>query len=814
MTKYTKPAILTLWYSLLLLLTQYTLAQNPQRQYKTHRSSKHTLVVQTNDGTLSLRVFNPYIIEVSFEKAGKTGFQNPDSSHAVVLKPQKTKIDLTITNQTLEWATSALKVVIQKKPFQLSFYHGTQLITSEAAGYFETKGKQDYLKGFAFNLDKNEHLYGTGERALPMNRRGYRLELYNKAHYAYSNESKLMGYNIPLVLSSKKYAIYFDNAPKGFIDLGKTNPNQLTFESTGGKMTYYFIAAPSLAKVVSQYTALTGRQPLPPRWALGNIATRYGYRSEDQVKEVVKAYKDKDFPLDAVILDHYWYGKGEIKKTVAMGDLDWYAPHWKSGAGLVADLKKQNIQTVLITQPFVLTNSKNFAETSQQGLLTKDVQGKTFVIPDFYFGKTGLLDIFQPATRQWFWSKYKKHINTGVHGWWGDLGEPEMHPAAMRHTQGKADDLHNVFGHYWAKLIAEGYQKEYPKVRPFILMRAGFAGSQRFGLIPWSGDVSRTWGGLQSQIPLALNMSLAGLSYMHSDLGGFAGGKLSPELYTRWLQYGVFQPIYRPHSQESVPSEPIYYADSTQQIVRKFIKLRYQMLPYNYTLAYENATKGAPLMRPLFFLEPDNQKLYQENTQYLWGNNFLVVPILKKGQTSVQVYFPKGHNWVDFWSDKVYKGGSTATIAVSLDKIPVFVRTGAFVPMVEGLSNTSAYSSKNLTLHYYFDESLKGEQKGGMYEDDGKNAQALKRKKYELLEFEAASEDGYHEIEFERSRRSYRGAPKQRKVTLVIHNKRFTTIKKAEKIDKKSIKLSYNASKNQTIITFVWKKRKAQLFLK
>jgi alpha-glucosidase (family GH31 glycosyl hydrolase) len=811
MTKYTKPAILTLWYSLLLLLTQYTFAQNPQRQYKTHRSSKHTLVVQTNDGTLSLRAFNPHIIEVSFEK---TGFQNPDSSHAIVLKPQKTKINLKVTNQTLEWATSALKVVIQKKPFQLSFYRGKQLITSEAAGYFETKGKQDYLKGFAFNLDKNEYLYGTGERALPMNRRGYRLELYNKAHYAYSNESKLMGYNIPLVLSSKKYALYFDNAPKGFIDLGKTNPNQLTFESIGGKMTYYFIAAPSLAQVVSQYTSLTGRQPLPPRWALGNIATRYGYRNEDQVKEVVKAYQDKDFPLDAVILDHYWYGKGEIKKSVAMGDLDWYAPNWKSGAGLVADLKKQNIQTVLITQPFVLTNSKNFVATSQQGLLTKDAQGKTFVIPDFYFGKTGLLDIFQPATCQWFWSKYKKHINTGVHGWWGDLGEPEMHPSAMRHTQGKADDLHNVFGHYWAKLIAEGYQKEYPKVRPFILMRAGFAGSQRFGLIPWSGDVSRTWGGLQSQIPLALNMSLAGLSYMHSDLGGFAGDKLNPELYTRWLQYGVFQPIYRPHSQEAVPSEPIYYADSTQKIVRKFIKLRYQMLPYNYTLAYENATKGTPLMRPLFFLEPNNQKLYQENSQYLWGNDFLVAPILKKGQTSVQVYFPKGYNWVDFWSDKVYKGGTTATIAVSLDKIPVFVRTGAFIPMVEGLSNTSKYSSKNLTVHYYFDESLKEEQEGLMYEDDGKNAQALKRKKYELLEFEAEPEDGYFEIEFGRSRRSYKGAPKRRKVTLVIHNKKFTTIKKAEKIDKKSVQLTYDAAKNQTTITFVWKKRKAQLFLK
>ncbi|EAY29158.1 glycoside hydrolase family 31 protein [Microscilla marina] len=808
MTKHTKTAVVLLWS--LLLLGQYVYAQNPQRQYKSHRSTQNTLNIQTNDGVLSLRAFTPYIIEVSFEKKG---FQNPDSSHAVVLQPQGTKISLKNTSQTLEWSTSALKVIIQKTPFQLKFYRGKQLITSEAAGYFETKGKQGYLKGFAFNLDKKEQLFGTGERALPMNRRGYRLELYNKAHYAYSNQSKLMGYNIPLVLSSKKYSIYFDNAPKGVIDLGKTNPNQLTFESIGGKMTYYLIAAPTLTQVVEHYTALTGRQPLPPRWALGNIATRYGYRNEAQVRKVVKAYQAKDFPLDAVILDHYWYGKGEIKQSVAMGDFDWYTPHWKSGAGLVTDLQKQNIHTVLITQPFVLTDSKNFGHISKAGLLTKDKQGKPFIIPDFYFGKTGLLDIFQSATQQWFWAQYKKHIDTGVHGWWGDLGEPEMHPAGMRHTQGKADEVHNIYGHYWAKLIAEGYQKEYSRIRPFILMRAGFAGSQRFGLIPWSGDVSRTWGGLQSQIPLTLNMGLAGVGYMHSDLGGFAEGKLSPELYTRWLQYGVFQPIYRPHSQEAVPSEPIYYADSTQKIVREFIKLRYQMLPYNYTLAYENATKGTPLMRPLFFLEPNNAQLYQENKNYLWGNDFLVAPVLQKGQTKVQVYFPKGYNWTDFWSNKVYKGGTTTTIAVTPDKIPVFVRGGAFVPMVAHLSNTSAYSSENLIIHYYFDKDLKGEQDGQMYEDDGKDAEALKRKKYELLEFEAEQEAGHYEIEFNRSKHRYPNAPKHRKVTLVIHHKKFTTIKKAEKIDKKSITLSYDATKNQTTITFVWKKRKAQLFL-
>ncbi|OJJ21806.1 hypothetical protein BKI52_15010 [marine bacterium AO1-C] len=809
MTTYTKFTDFLL-ILLLGLLTYTTQAQNADRKYQSHTWSKNLLTVQTNEGKLTLKAYNDYVIKVAFEKSDS---QNPDTSHAVVLQPQRVLTNLRETSNKLIMSTEVLRAEVIKSPLQVIFYNGDKKLTSEAAGYFEKKDSLK-LRGFAFNLDNSESLYGTGERALPLNRRGYRLELYNKAHYGYSDKSVLMGYNIPLVLSSKKYAIYFDNAPKGFIDLGKTNPSQLTFESIGGNMTYYFIAAENLSRVIEEYTLLTGRQPLPPRWVFGNIATRYGYRNEAEVRKVVKEYQKQDFPLDAVILDHYWYGEGEIKKSVAMGDLDWYKPNWPNGAGLVKDLKKQNIQTVLITQPFVLTNSKNFDYTSKNGLLAKDTQGKTYVIPEFYFGQTGILDIFQPATQQWFWSKYKKHIKTGVNGWWGDLGEPEMHPSGIRHTRGKADDLHNVYGHYWAKMLAENYKKEYPQVRPLILMRAGFAGSQRFGLIPWSGDVSRSWGGLRSQIPLALNMSLAGLAYMHSDLGGFAGGKLSPELYTRWLQYGVFQPVYRPHSQEQVPSEPIYYADSTQQIVRKFIKLRYQMLPYNYTLAYQNALRGTPLMRPLFFVEPDNAQLYQTNESYLWGDAFLVAPVLQEGQKTVKVYFPKGYTWFDFWSDKSYTGGTTATIDVTLDKIPVFVRGGAFVPMIRPINNTSAYTSKNLILHYYFDKTLEKEQEGLMYEDDGKNAQALKNKQYQLLEFEAEQEGDLFEMEFERNRTTYTGAPGQRNVTLIIHNKKFSTVAKASKVGKKEVQLKYNAAKNQTTITFPWKKRKVELWLK
>ena len=248
--------------------------------------------------------------------------------------------------------------------------------------------------------------------------------------------------------------------------------------------------------------------------------------------------------------------------------------------------------------------------------------------------------------------------------------------------------------------------------------------------------------------------------------------------------------------------------------MRKFIKLRYQMLPYNYTLAYQNTTKGSPLMRPLFFLEPNNPQLYQTNQSYLWGDAFLVAPVLQKGQKTVKVYFPKGRTWFDFWSNQSYAGGTTATIPVTLDKIPVFVRGGAFVPMSRPINNTSAYTSKELILHYYFDGTLKTAQTGLMYEDDGKNAQALKRKQYQLLDFEAVQEGALLKLEFERSRTTYPEAPQQRNITLVIHNKKLTAIAKARKVDRKAVQLQYDAAKNQTTVTLPWKKRNLKLWLK
>jgi len=221
---------------------------------------------------------------------------------------------------------------------------------------------------------------------------------------------------------------------------------------------------------------------------------------------------------------------------------------------------------------------------------------------------------------------------------------------------------------------------------------------------------------------------------MHSDLGGFAGDYFDNELYLRWLQYGVFNQIFRSHAQEDVASEVAYKDVHTKAKAKKAVELRYQLLPYNYTLAFDNNQKGTPLMRPLFFEEPTNEKLFNEKESYFWGNAFLIKPITKVGVTSTEVYFPKSNNWFDFYSGKKYAAGSTETVAVAETSIPTFVRGGSFVPMIETIQNTSKYALYNFNLHFYFDDNIKTSS-GKLYNDNGETPQAFEKGQFEILNF-------------------------------------------------------------------------------
>lgn len=305
-------------------------------------------------------------------------------------------------------------------------------------------------------------------------------------------------------------------------------------------------------------------------------------------------------------------------------------------------------------------------------------------------------------------------------------------------------------------------------------MRAGYSGSQRFGIIPWSGDVNRGWDGLQSQVEIALQMGMQGLAYMHSDLGGFANPNLDDELYVRWLQYGVFQPIFRPHAQEEVPSEPVYRSEHAKKLAKKAIELRYRLLPYNYDLVFRNHTEGKALMRPLFFEEPNNEKLYHCKDAYMWGNNFLVAPVTEAGQKTREIYLPRSADWYDFNTGEIYHGGETIQYQLNEDYIPVFVKAGSLIPMTSNIRNTSEYDGTNLILHYF---PLKKNNSGefSIYNDDGLTANSYKKGKYEMINI-SISQKGkklYFDIS-EKTGKNWK--QKARNIKIVVHGEKYRII--------------------------------------
>lgn len=798
----------------ILFITSFAFAQNADRKYisntwlTSNQFENAVFVVEVSDGSYYFNFYDDSIVETTFLPSNE---KLNTSSSVVNLKSKNIEKIFSEEELFLELNAKNLKIRIQKSPFQISYFDkNNELLFSEKNGYSKikhiplekVKGNiiADSLEVIDFNISADEILYGGGARVLGMNRRGNRLALYNRADYGYEKRSELMNFTLPIVISSKKYMIHFDNEPIGYLDLDSQKNNTIAYQTISGKKRYQVVVGDSWEDLVGNYTQLTGKQPMIPSWALGNFSSRFGYHSEAEARKTIQKFKEDKIPVDAIILDLYWFGK-DIKGT--MGNLEVFRDSFPNFEKMIADFTKIGVKTITVTEPFILTTSKKWEETKTKKLLATNKDGSE-AIWDFYFGNTALIDVFKPEAKEWFWSIYKDLANKGVAGVWGDLGEPEVFPSSANTVAGTADEVHNSYGHNWAKLIYEGYQKDFPSTRPFILMRAGAAGSQRFGMIPWSGDVNRSWGGLSGQVEIALQMGMQGLAYMHSDLGGFAGDLEDDELYARWLQYGVFQPVFRPHAQEETASEPVFRSNEAKKLAKQAIELRYSLLPYNYNLVFENSQTGKPLMRPLFFEEPTNQSLYTKADGYLWGNDFLVYPILQAAQKTKEIYFPKGSNWFDFYTNRLYEGGSIHNLVTFENHIPTFVRAGSVIPMTENLQNTEEYANQNLIFHYYYDETIVEEKEQNFYFDDGKTPNNYENENYFTIDFETEKEGKWLEIDIEKQiAKNYPLKPLEN-YKVIVHN--INKMPKKYKI--KGSTTTYNYDKLDRSCTFIFKELK------
>ena len=730
----------------------------------------NTLYIDTDTNDFTLTALGNKSFQVTYvtDNSGKPYENLPSMALPEHVAANELTVDVSDTPNTITLTYDNASASIDKQSHAISYSLNGEVVTKERDGL----SINSHGVSLSFALSDDEKLYGGGQRVLGMDRRGNAMPLYNKAHYGYTTSSNQMYFGLSAVMSSKHYSVLFDNTASGELDMGSSTPDELLFSAKGGRASYIMVLGESLSDTVKSTVAITGKQPLPPRWLLGNFASRFGYKSQDEVMNVVDAFNKQDIPVDAVVLDLYWFGK-DIKGH--MGNLSWDTATFPEPEKMISELREQDVKTVLITEPFILTTSKQWDSAVENNALAQNDQGTPYTF-DFYFGNTGLVDVFSEAGQDWFWQYYEKLAAQGVAGWWGDLGEPEVHPDDIQHVWSEAGlgnqtvsgtEVHNGYGHQWAKTVYNNLTELQSDTRPFVLMRSGFLGSQRYGMVPWTGDVSRSWGGLKPQVELALQMSVFGLAYTHSDLGGFAGGDtFDAELYTRWLQFGTFSPVFRPHAQDNIAPEPVFHDDPVKSIAREFIQLRYDMLPYNYSLAFENALFGTPLMRPLAMVFNEN-KWFESAKSYMWGDALLVSPVTQPNQHTWTVELPPGI-WFDFFSSAKYQGGKTVDYPLTQDNFPVWVKAGSFMPMSEGLSRTEHFDARELEMHYWHDHSVISSSYT-YYEDDGKSPNSVEKGLYTTLQLNASVDESADLTLTLDSQGSYIGMPQQRNITYVVH---------------------------------------------
>lgn len=689
--------------------------------------------------------------------------QTPVATQAASLNGIESDIKSWASAERFVIESPTTKIEVNKDTGKVSFYDPDgKLLISEAEG-IKKDGEEQTI---SFLTPKGDSFYGAGERGHNLTLNGSELMMWNRANYGYTDgDERISQTNIsmPYIVSDNGYGILIDDYAKALLTLGD---DSISYRTISPKpISYYFInGGGTLAGASYSFSELTGRQPLPPFWTLGYITSKYGYHNQNEAYGAIDSLKQRDYPVDGMVLDLYWYGV-----ETDMGRLEWDKKQWPDHKKMLDDLNAQNIHVVPIHQPYInkIGAMDNYTVLESKGLLTKDADGNTKDVTT-WVGDAGMFDIANPETRKWMWERMKPLTAEGLSGWWGDLGEPEVHPLEIVHSNGEtAEEYHNVYGNEWSKMIYDGLRKDFPEMRPMLMMRGGTTGLQRYGVFPWTSDVSRSWGGLQAQNKLMLNSGLSGLGYMSNDVGGFAVDSdkpYDPELYVRWIQAGTFSPILRTHAQDR--PEPYHYPNQ-EAIIKKFIRMRYEWLPYNYTLAYENSAYGLPLMRTLNFHgdNEDKEKYANISDEYLWGESVLVAPVTKEGARSRKVVFPSG-NWID-WNNtsKSYKGGTSAIVTAPLNTLPLFVRSGSFIPQyIKKIENTAEYDPTLLTVKYFPSKEWSNYQ---LFDDDRLSPTSLEDGQYQLTTFSGSKQGNETYVNID-SEGSYKGMPELRMITLEI----------------------------------------------
>jgi len=503
------------------------------------------------------------------------------------------------------------------------------------------------------------------------------LELYHEPRFG--DQTYL---HMPFCFSDTGLAVAYNAAGRDQVDVAKGR--ELRLSTATNRLDLYLWSEPNPAALVARWYRLSGAQSLLPRWAYGYIQSRYGYRTDAEVRNTVELFRRFKLPLSAIVLDLYWFKR--------MGDLAWNREAFPDPEGLAQWLHGQGVKLVTISEPFFNQDSLAFPELQVAGALARDAQGGTVLWKDWWnFGKGiggGVVDPLAPRAAEVLGGRYTKLAAGGVDGFWIDLGEPERVPGEARFGPYDEGAFHNAFNLAWARLVRNAFLAAHPDRRPFILSRSGYLGIAGLGVSTWSGDVPASWKGLRDQLPLGLSASLSGLPFWGSDVGGFItrGGEAmppDPELYLRWQQFGAFTPVFRAHG--TGPREPWIYGETWMARVKAVLDRRQMLLPYIYSTAYHVWSEGLPMMRPVFFLDPTDAARHTDASAYLFGDAILIAPVTQplEREAVKRVRLPQG-GWYDAFTLARHAGGTEVAVPLDLDRFPLFYREGAIIPVDTG----------------------------------------------------------------------------------------------------------------------------------
>ena len=712
-----------------------------------------------------ISVLAPDVVRV---RAGAGQSLPADHSYAVVKTDwPAAKVDVSTYGKFQSIRTSEMEVRIQLSPFRISFYDANGALLSKDA---DTMGIN--WDGKRVRVGKtepvDEHYYGFGEKSTPLDKRGRSLVMWNRDPEGFDASSEPLYESVPFFLALREgraHGMFLDNTWRSSFDMGSELPDTYSFGAEGGELNYYFFAGPTPKQVVGRFTELVGRIPLPPRWSLGYIQSRYSYYPESKVRFIAENFRTRNIPCDGIFLDIDFMDGYRV--------FTWDKNRFPDPKRMMTDLRHEGFHTIAIVDPMVKVDPKYwvYEQGLKNGYFVKKPGGAIFT------GKgwgdlSAYPDFASPKVRDWWAGLFKEQIDQGVAGYLTDMNEPAVigsnGPAttfdmdAVHNTEmgpKSHAEIHNVYGMLETMATRDGMLRAHPNERPFIITRATFAGGQRYAA-QWSGDNFGTWDHVRLSIPMLNGMGLSGLQFVGADIGGIMPVP-SPELYTRWMQTGLLTPFAWTHSLGPGNLEPWGFGNRMEGINRESIKLRYRLMPYIYTAFWEASQTGQPIMSPLLLEFPDDPFAVGTNDEYLFGNDLLVAPIVKDYDESRSVYLPKG-TWIDYWSDRRYVGPTSVNVNAPLERMPLFVRGGAIIPSQQDMQYTDQFPVDPLTLEVYPDGSSSRQ----YYDDDGISFEYQKGAYY-LQQIAAESSDEGVKVGFSAPEGTYR--PTKRSLMIRIH---------------------------------------------